>query len=27
VLPGAATARMWEPAPAVPYVWERAKVA
>jgi glutamate synthase domain-containing protein 1 len=27
VLPGAAGARMWEPAPAVPYVWERAKVA
>jgi len=27
VLPGAASARMWEPAPAVPYAWERAKVA
>ncbi len=27
VLPGAAAARMWEPAPAVPYVWERARVA
>ena len=26
VLPGAAEARMWEPSPAVPYVWERAKV-
>ena len=26
VLPGASDARMWEPAPAVPYVWERAKV-
>jgi methylamine---glutamate N-methyltransferase subunit A len=26
VLPGASEARMWEPAPAVPYVWERAKV-
>jgi glutamate synthase domain-containing protein 1 len=27
VLPGAAEARMWEPAPAVPYTWERQKVA
>ena len=27
VLPGASGARMWEPAPTVPYVWERAKVA
>ncbi len=27
VLPGAASARMWDPAPAVPYVWERARVA
>ncbi|MBD0291097.1 MAG: amidophosphoribosyltransferase [Thermoleophilia bacterium] len=26
VLPGAADARMWEPAPAVPYAWERAAV-
>jgi len=26
VLPGAAEARTWEPAPAVTYVWERAKV-
>ena len=26
VLPGAAGARTWEPAPAVAYVWERAKV-
>jgi glutamate synthase domain-containing protein 1 len=26
VLPGAATARMWEPAPAVVYAWERALV-
>ncbi len=27
VLPGAAEARMWEPAPAVPYAWERAAVS
>ena len=27
VLPGAAQARMWEPAPAVPYAWERAAVS
>ncbi len=27
VLPGAADARMWEPAPAVVYAWERAAVA
>jgi glutamate synthase domain-containing protein 1 len=27
VLPGAADARMWEPAPGVVYVWERALVA
>jgi len=27
VLPGAASARMWEPAPAVPYAWERATVS
>jgi glutamate synthase domain-containing protein 1 len=27
VLPGAAQARSWEPAPAVVYAWERAKVA
>jgi glutamate synthase domain-containing protein 1 len=27
VLPGAAEARAWEPAPAVVYAWERAKVA
>lgn len=27
VLPGAATARSWEPAPGVVYAWERAKVA
>ena len=27
VLPGAASARMWEPAPAVPYAWERAAVS
>jgi methylamine---glutamate N-methyltransferase subunit A len=26
VLPGAAEARSWEPLPAVPYAWERAKV-
>jgi glutamate synthase domain-containing protein 1 len=26
VLPGAADARMWEPAPGVVYAWERAKV-
>jgi len=26
VLPGAAEARAWEPEPAVPYAWERAKV-
>jgi methylamine---glutamate N-methyltransferase subunit A len=26
VLPGAAEARMWEPAPGVVYAWERAKV-
>jgi methylamine---glutamate N-methyltransferase subunit A len=25
-LPGAEDARSWEPAPAVPYVWEQAKV-
>jgi glutamate synthase domain-containing protein 1 len=27
VLPGSASARMWEPAPAVPYTWERAAVS
>jgi amidophosphoribosyltransferase len=27
VLPGAAGARMWEPAPGVVYVWERAPAA
>jgi glutamate synthase domain-containing protein 1 len=27
VLPGSASARMWEPAPAVPYAWERAAVS
>ncbi|HZO49907.1 MAG TPA: hypothetical protein VFB26_07155 [Gaiellaceae bacterium] len=26
VLPGAAEARMWEPAPAIVYAWERARV-
>ena len=26
VLPGAETARIWEPAPATPYVWEGARV-
>ena len=27
VLPGAADARAWEPAPGVVYAWERARVA
>ena len=27
VLPGAADARVWEPAPAQVYAWERAPVA
>jgi amidophosphoribosyltransferase len=26
VLPGAETARIWEPAPATPYIWEGARV-